>query len=83
MICPWIKLEDRMRVVVDLWERGVLMTSQPLEAHYDDRSLPVFYPHIHLSYVNLCYRKKKVMDSENKQLWEMTSEEFSRFDPFR
>jgi len=33
---PLDELEDRMKVVGDLWERGVLMTSQPLEAHYDD-----------------------------------------------
>ena len=25
-----------LQVVGDLWERGVLMTSEPLEAHYDD-----------------------------------------------
>ena len=24
------------QVVGDLWERGILMTSEPLEAHYDD-----------------------------------------------
>ena len=25
-----------LQVVGDLWERGILMTSEPLEAHYDD-----------------------------------------------
>merc|ERR1712202_58595 len=33
---PLEELEDRMKVAGDLWERGVLMTSDPLEAHYDD-----------------------------------------------
>ena len=49
---PVDELEDRMKVMVilifchliyclvqvvgDLWERGILMTSEPLEAHYDD-----------------------------------------------
>merc|ERR1712210_73419 len=33
---PVDELEDRMKVVGDLWERGILMTSEPLEAHYDD-----------------------------------------------
>merc|ERR1712096_394421 len=33
---PLEELEDRMKVAGDLWERGVLMTSEPLEAHYDD-----------------------------------------------
>jgi len=33
---PVDQLEDRMRVVGDLWEKGVLMTSEPLEAKYDD-----------------------------------------------
>merc|ERR1712096_267321 len=32
---PLEELEDRMKVAGDLWERGVLMTSDPLEAHYD------------------------------------------------
>ena len=25
-----------LQVVGDLWERGILMTNEPLEAHYDD-----------------------------------------------
>ena len=29
-------LEDKMRLVQDLWERKILMTREPLEAHYDD-----------------------------------------------
>jgi len=33
---PVEQLEERMKVVGDLWERGILMTSEPLEAHYDD-----------------------------------------------
>eukprot|EP00088_Acartia_fossae_P053775 TRINITY_DN6138_c0_g1_i1.p1 TRINITY_DN6138_c0_g1~~TRINITY_DN6138_c0_g1_i1.p1 ORF type:complete len:508 (+),score=61.53 TRINITY_DN6138_c0_g1_i1:35-1558(+) len=33
---PIDDLESRMRVVGDLWEKGILMTSEPLEAHYDD-----------------------------------------------
>jgi len=33
---PLEELEDRMKVVGDLWERGILMTSDPLESHYDD-----------------------------------------------
>jgi len=33
---PLDELEDRMKVAGDLWERGILMTSEPLEAHYDD-----------------------------------------------
>jgi len=33
---PLEDLQDRMKVVGDLWERGVLMTSEPLEAKYDD-----------------------------------------------
>ena len=48
---PVDELEDRMKVIVtlvqfansyflqvvgDLWERGILMTNEPLEAHYDD-----------------------------------------------
>jgi len=40
----WIKVEDlpiedlesRMRVVSDLWEKGILITSLPLESKYDD-----------------------------------------------
>jgi len=30
------ELEQRMRLAADLWEKGILMTSQPLESHYDD-----------------------------------------------
>jgi len=33
---PLEELEDRMKVAGDLWEKGILMTSEPLEAHYDD-----------------------------------------------
>jgi len=33
---PLEELEDRMKVAGDLWERGILMTSEPLEPHYDD-----------------------------------------------
>ena len=33
---PADQLEDRMKVVGDLWEKGVVMTSQPLESHYED-----------------------------------------------
>merc|ERR1712044_60640 len=33
---PLEELEDRMKVAGDLWERGILMTREPLEAHYDD-----------------------------------------------
>jgi len=33
---PGEQLEERMKVVGDLWEKGILMTSEPLEAHYDD-----------------------------------------------
>merc|ERR1719154_814499 len=33
---PLDQLEDRMKVAGDLWERGIVMTSEPLEAHYDD-----------------------------------------------
>jgi len=33
---PLDDLQDRMKVVGDLWERGILMTSDPLEAKYDD-----------------------------------------------
>ncbi len=33
---PLDDLEAKMRVVQDLWERGILMTREPLEAHYDD-----------------------------------------------
>ena len=33
---PLEDLQDRMKVVGDLWERGILMTSEPLEAKYDD-----------------------------------------------
>jgi len=33
---PVEDLESRMRVVGDLWEKGILITSEPLEAHYDD-----------------------------------------------
>jgi len=40
----WSKVEDlpiedlevRMRVVSDLWEKGILMTAEPLVPHYDD-----------------------------------------------
>jgi len=33
---PVDQLEDRMKVVGDLWEKGIVMTSEPLESHYDD-----------------------------------------------
>ena len=33
---PLEELEDRMKVAGDLWERGILMTNEPLEAHNDD-----------------------------------------------
>jgi len=33
---PIEDLEARMRVVSDLWEKGILMTEEPLESHYDD-----------------------------------------------
>jgi len=33
---PVEDLEARMRVVGDLWEKGILLTAEPLEAHYDD-----------------------------------------------
>eukprot|EP00088_Acartia_fossae_P035081 TRINITY_DN3609_c0_g1_i10.p1 TRINITY_DN3609_c0_g1~~TRINITY_DN3609_c0_g1_i10.p1 ORF type:complete len:524 (-),score=84.78 TRINITY_DN3609_c0_g1_i10:327-1862(-) len=33
---PIDELEARMRVVSDLWEKGILMTAEPLEPHYDD-----------------------------------------------
>jgi len=33
---PLDELEDRMKVAGDLWERGILLTNEPLEAHYDD-----------------------------------------------
>jgi len=33
---PVEDLETRLRVVCDLWEKGILITSEPQEAHYDD-----------------------------------------------
>jgi len=33
---PLDELEDRMKVVGDLWERGIVITSEPLEPKYDD-----------------------------------------------
>ena len=33
---PGEDLETKMRLVGDLWEKGMLMTSQPLDPHYDD-----------------------------------------------
>jgi hypothetical protein len=33
---PGDDLEVKMRLVGDLWEKGILITSQPLEPHYDD-----------------------------------------------
>jgi len=33
---PLDSLEERMRVVGDLWERAILLTSEALEPHYDD-----------------------------------------------
>jgi hypothetical protein len=33
---PGDELEPKMRLVGDLWEKGILMTSQPLDPHYDD-----------------------------------------------
>ncbi|XP_023323397.1 ribosomal oxygenase 1 isoform X2 [Eurytemora carolleeae] len=33
---PVEDLESRMQVVGDLWEKGILITSEPLEAKYDD-----------------------------------------------
>ena len=33
---PGEDLEAKMRLVGDLWEKGILLTSRPLEAHYDD-----------------------------------------------
>merc|ERR1712059_50433 len=33
---PVEELEDRMKVAGDLWEKGILLTSEPLESHYDD-----------------------------------------------
>ena len=33
---PIEDLEARMRVLSDLWEKGILMTEEPLESHYDD-----------------------------------------------
>jgi len=33
---PIPELEDRMKVAGDMWEKGVLITREPLEAHYDD-----------------------------------------------
>ncbi|TRY71937.1 hypothetical protein TCAL_11489 [Tigriopus californicus] len=33
---PLEGLDERMRVVQDLWERKVIMTREPLESHYDD-----------------------------------------------
>lgn len=33
---PLEGLDDRMRVVQDLWERKLIMTRKPLESHYDD-----------------------------------------------
>jgi len=33
---PIDDLESRMRVVGDLWEKGILITSEPQEVHYDD-----------------------------------------------
>merc|ERR1711892_1356398 len=30
------ELEQRMRLAADLWEKGIIMTSEPLESHYDD-----------------------------------------------
>jgi len=33
---PLPELEDRMKVAGDLWEKGIVMTSRPLTAHYDD-----------------------------------------------
>jgi lysine-specific demethylase/histidyl-hydroxylase NO66 len=33
---PVDELEDRMKVAGDLWEKGIIITSDPLESHYDD-----------------------------------------------
>ena len=33
---PLEELEERMKVAGDLWERGIVMTSEPLEPKYDD-----------------------------------------------
>jgi len=33
---PGQPLQEKMKVVGDLWEKAILMTSEPLEAHYDD-----------------------------------------------
>ena len=37
-----------LQVVGDLWERGILMTSEPLEAHYDDPWTIVNRPLLHM-----------------------------------
>ncbi len=33
---PGDDLEVKMRLVGDLWEKGILITRQTLEPHYDD-----------------------------------------------
>ncbi len=33
---PLDNLDEKMRIVQDLWERKLIMTRQPLESHYDD-----------------------------------------------
>jgi lysine-specific demethylase/histidyl-hydroxylase NO66 len=33
---PGGDLETKMRLVGDLWEKGILLTREPLEPHYDD-----------------------------------------------
>ena len=33
---PMDELDGKMKVVQDLWERKLLLTKLPLEAHYDD-----------------------------------------------
>jgi len=34
--CQGVELDDRMRIMQDLWEKKLIMTREPLEAHYDD-----------------------------------------------
>ena len=33
---PMSELDSKMKVVQDLWEKKLLLTKEPLEAHYDD-----------------------------------------------
>ncbi len=33
---PMEELDSKMKVIQDLWERKLLLTRHPLDAHYDD-----------------------------------------------